>query len=228
MTFLKDILAVFYPENCFCCNTPIASNSDGICISCRHDLPFTSFTSETNNKLEKVFFGRIPIEAATALLYFQKEGPAQELMHNLKYRNKQDIGRILAIWLAKKIQNTNRFKYIDGIIPVPLHKKRFKERGYNQLTRFGETLAQELQIPYLPENLIRIAASKTQTKKFRLERWSNVTTKFHVKQPELFEGKHLLLIDDIVTTGATIEACYKSFNTIDSIKISLATMCYTK
>ena len=228
MKFLKDLISVFYPENCLCCNEPISGNSLGICISCRHDLPFTNYSSLANNKVEKSFYGRIPIEEATSLLHFFKKGPTQELMHNLKYRNKQEIGTMLGVWMAQSIKNSNRFKEVDAIVPVPLHKKRLRQRGYNQLTKFGEALSKELNLPYSPGNLIRIASTKTQTRKFRVERWTNVNTKFHVKDPTVFENKHILLIDDIVTTGATVEACYNAFHTVKNFKLSLATMSYTK
>lgn len=226
--FIKDLFAVFYPEICLCCSEPISDHSRGICVSCRHDLPFTDYTNHTANKVEKSFYGRIPLEEATALLHFQKKGSVQQLMHNLKYRNKQEVGTILGIWMAEAIKLSNRFKDLDGIVPVPLHKNRLKKRGYNQLTFFGKTLAKELDVPYTADHLIRIEASKTQTRKFRLERWSNVTTKFYVKNPAQLEGKHLLLIDDIITTGATVEACFRAFEHVKNFKMSLATMSYTK
>lgn len=228
MKLLEDIISVFFPETCLCCDGPISKNSQSICVLCRHDLPFTNYSSQKMNKVEKSFYGRIPLVEATSLLHFYKKGPTQELMHNLKYRNKQKIGTILGVWMAESIKKSDRFKHIDCIVPVPLHKKRLKERGYNQLTKFGEILSKELQIPLLQHNLIRIAATKTQTKKFRTERWVNVNTKFHVKDPSQFENKHLLLIDDIITTGATIEACYNAFQEVKQFKMSLATMSYTK
>lgn len=228
MKLLRELFSVFYPETCCCCNEPISSSSHGICISCRHDLPFTHYSSHKGNKVEMSFYGRIPIVEATSLLHFFKKSPTQELMHNLKYRNKQNIGIMLGVWMAESIKQSGRFKEIDAIIPVPLHKKRLKERGYNQLTTFGETLSSELNLPYVPDNLIRIAATKTQTRKFRTDRWSNVNTKFHVTDPSAFENKHILLIDDIITTGATIEACYHAFEKVKNFKMSLATMSYTK
>ena len=228
MKFLTDFISVFYPETCLCCNEPISAKSQSICISCRHDLPFTHYTFHKDNKVEKSFYGRIPIEEATSLLHFFKKGPTQELMHNLKYRNKQKIGSVLGFWMAESIKKSNRFKNINAIVPVPLHKKRFKQRGYNQLTKFGEMLSEALELPYVPNNLIRIASTKTQTRKFRVERYSNVDTKFYVKDPSEFENKHILLIDDIITTGATVEACYNAFNKVHNFKMSLATMSYTK
>lgn len=228
MKIINELISVFFPENCLSCSTPVSKNSESICISCRHDLPFTNYSAQKFNKVEKSFFGRIPIEEATSLLHFHKKGPTQELMHNLKYRNQQKIGKILGLWMANSLKQSGRFKKIDSIVPVPLHKKRLKQRGYNQLTRFGETLALELGIPYISHNLIRIAATKTQTKKFRTERWTNVNTKFHVNDSSAFENKHILLIDDIVTTGATIEACYHAFSEVQDFKMSLATMSYTK
>jgi len=228
MIFLEELFSVFFPETCLCCSQPISKNSHSICLSCRHELPFTNYTDHKANKVEKSFYGRIPLEAATALLHFQKKGPVQTLMHQLKYRGQQKIGTLLGIWMAESLRNSERFKTIDCIVPVPLHKKRLKKRGYNQLTKFGETMAKTLDIPYMADNLIRIKSTATQTRKFRMERWSNVTTKFYIKKPHVFENKHILLVDDIITTGATVEACFNAFQHVNQFKMSLATMSYTK
>jgi ComF family protein len=228
MNFIKDIIAIFYPEVCLCCYEPLTKNEKLICVFCRHELPFTNFSNEPNNLVEKTFYGRIPIEKATSLFYFFKKGTIQQLIHNLKYKNQQQVGELLGIWLGEEMLKSERFKTIDCIIPVPLHKNKLKKRGYNQVTTFGKSLSKKLNIPYYETILTRISSTKTQTKRKRFDRWKNVQELFFVENPLILQNKHILLIDDIITTGATLEACYLALNTTKNIKISIACMAYTK
>ncbi|KUO67084.1 MAG: amidophosphoribosyltransferase [Lutibacter sp. BRH_c52] len=228
MKIIKDIFAVFFPETCLCCNENLSTNEAIICLSCRHDLPLTNFSFEENNLIEKSFYGRIPLENATSLFYFFKKGNVQHLIHELKYKKQQQVGTFVGDWLGEQIYESHRFKTIDCIIPVPLHPKKLKKRGYNQVTTFGESLAKKLEIPYNPSILTRISSTKTQTKKLRLERWKNVQELFHVQNNLALENKHILLIDDVITTGATLEACYEALRHTKNLKISIACMAYTK
>lgn len=228
MIFLKNIYDLFYPELCACCNTALTNNEFIICISCRHDLPLTNFTNEENNLVEKSFYGKIKIEAATALFYFFKKGKIQNLIHALKYKNQQQVGTLLGDWLGCELSESGRFSTVDCIIPVPLHKNKLKTRGYNQVSYFGKNLAKSLNIPFNETILTRISYTKTQTKKVRFDRWNNVQELFFVEDQKAFENKHILLIDDIITTGATLEACCKAFENTKNIKISIACMAYTK
>lgn len=228
MNFLKNIYELFYPELCLCCNKALTINEPTICINCRHDLPLTNFTNEATNLVEKSFYGRIQIESATALFYFFKKGKIQHLIHALKYKNQQQVGTLLGNWLGSELVKSNRFSTVDCVIPVPLHKNKLKTRGYNQVTYFGESLANNLQIPFNETVLERISFTKTQTKKVRFERWNNVQELFFVEDEKALENKHILLIDDIITTGATLEACCKAFEKTKNIKISIACMAYTK
>lgn len=228
MKLLKDIVHIFYPEVCLCCQNDLTTNENSICINCRHQLPLTNFSKEPNNLVENTFYGRIQIEEATALFYFFKKGSIQELIHNLKYRNQQQVGTILGAWLGEEMLQSERFKNLDFIIPVPLHQKKLKQRGYNQVTTFGQSLSKKLNIPLNESLLKRVSSTKTQTKRLRFERWKNVQELFIVEQPESVENKHILLIDDIITTGATLEACCKAFENSKNIKISIACMAYTK
>ncbi|WP_456379289.1 ComF family protein [Lutibacter sp.] len=228
MNFLKDIFNVFFPEVCLCCNEHLVNNETTICLKCRHDLPLTNFSFEKNNLVEKSFYGRIQIENATALFYFLKKGKVQQLIHELKYNKQEHVGNFIGNWLGDEIIESNRFRNIDYIIPVPLHKKKLKTRGYNQVTTFGKSLSKKLNIMYNEDILIKISSTKTQTKKIRLDRWKNVQELFVVQKKINLENKHILLIDDIITTGATLEACCKSFGNIKGIKISIACMAYTK
>jgi ComF family protein len=228
MFFLKDLFAVFYPEVCLCCHEPLTTYENVVCIHCRHDLPFTNFSSEANNLAEQTFYGRIPIEQATALFYFHKKGNVQELIHALKYKNQQQVGSLLGNWLGDELVKSNRFSTIDVIVPVPLHQKKLKSRGYNQVTTFGKSLSEKLAIPYTENVLVKVSATNTQTKKLRLDRWKNAHDLFVVKDNQVFENKHILLIDDIITTGATLEACCEAFKKTKNLKISIACMAYTK
>ena len=225
---LKDILNIFYPDICLCCKNALTINEATICITCRGDLPLTNFTFESQNLVEKTFFGRIPLENGTALFYFLKKGKIQQLIHELKYNGQQQVGNFIGNWLAEDILNSNRFKNIDCIIPVPLHKKKFKKRGYNQLTTFGKSLSKILNIPLYEELLQKKTAENSQTKLLRLERWKNVNELFFIVNHKVLANKHILLIDDIITTGATLEACYLALKKCENIKISIACMAYTK
>lgn len=228
MSLLKDIYAVFYPEVCLCCHEHLTTNEKTICLNCRHDLPLTNFSGEKNNLIEKSFYGRIPVVNATALFYFFKKGKVQELIHSLKYKNQQQVGTLLGNWLGIEILQSQNFLNIDYIIPVPLHKKKLKIRGYNQVTTFGKSLSETLNITFMESNLLRISSTKTQTKKIRFDRWKNVQELFFVKNPSTLDNKHILLIDDIITTGATLEACYTAFENTKNLTISIACMAYTK
>ena len=228
MKLLNNIFNLFYPEICLCCETHLTENEHTVCLDCRFDFPLTNFSSEKNNEVEKVFYGRIPIEHATALFYFLKKGKVQTLIHQLKYKGQQQAGSFIGNWLGDEILQSNRFKDLDLIIPVPLHKNKLKSRGYNQVTTFGESLSKKLNIPYVDNVLIRTSFTKTQTKKLRIDRWKNVQEIFNNSKPEELNNKHILLIDDIITTGATLDACYSELKKSKNIKISIACMAYTK
>ncbi len=228
MKILKDIFSIFFPEACLCCNDFLASGESVICLTCRHDLPLTNFSFEKDNLIEKSFYGRIPLENATSLFYFFKKGNVQHLIHELKYKNQQQTGTFIGDWLGDQLIDSHRFKTVDCIIPVPLHPKKFKKRGYNQVTTFGESLAKKLGIPYYENILIRVSSTKTQTKKLRFDRWKNVQELFHVQNNFALQNKHILLIDDVITTGATLEACYEALKKTKNLKISIACMAYTK
>ncbi|MCF6169241.1 phosphoribosyltransferase family protein [Lutibacter sp.] len=228
MNFLKDVFNIFFPEVCLCCYEALSYNESTVCLTCRHDLPLTHFSFEKNNLVEKSFYGRVQIIAATALFYFFKKGKIQQLIHELKYNKQQQVGNFIGNWLGEEMTESNRFKNIDYIIPVPLHRKKLKIRGYNQVAHFGKSLEKKLQIPYNETFLIKISSTKTQTKKLRLDRWKNVQELFVVQNKSHLENKHILLIDDIITTGATLEACCKAFENIKNLKISIACMAYTK
>ena len=224
---LNDVFNLFYPELCSICENQLVKGEKTICIQCLSDLPITNFCKLKNNSVESSFYGRILIEEATSLFFYQKKGKVQKLIHQLKYKGNQQIGAVLGDWLGENMLLSDRFKDLDGIIAVPLHPNKFKKRGYNQVTTFGKSLAKKLEIPLIENVLVKVSGSQTQTKKNRFDRSVNVNEKFELLDNEVLKNKHILLIDDIITTGATLEACSIQLQQTKNIKISIATMAYT-
>jgi len=228
MKYLKDVVHLFFPKVCSTCNTSLLQAERIICTICRHDLPIICYRDYKDNKIKNAFSGRVPIEKAISFLFYRKEGKTKELIHNLKYKGNQKIGTFIGDWFGHVLKESHQFEDIDFIIPVPLHPKKLKLRGFNQLTTFGVCLAKQLNTKYLPNILIRTSASKTQTFKQRFDRFNKNDTKFSITDTTIFESKHVLLIDDVITTGATLESCCKELLKSDDIKISVVTMAYTE
>lgn len=227
MNLLKNLISVFYPTSCACCDAYLSSNEMLICVSCRHDLPFFDNNDFKNNKLQHVFTGRIPLEETGSFLEFYKHGKVKNLIHQLKYKGNQDIGHYLGIWWGSQLAKSDILSQIDCIIPVPLDKKKQKKRGYNQLTSFGHALSKQLQIPYNDSILIKKTGNSTQTYKKRFDRFLNTETIFELKDDNVFYDQHILLIDDVITTGATIESCCKALLKTEKIKISVLSIAFT-
>jgi competence protein ComFC len=228
MKFLKDFFRIFYPDLCANCENQLEKNENTICTFCRHDLPLTNFTNYSENKIAKTFYGRIIIEKANTLLFYRKEGITKKLIHELKYKGNEEIGSFFGNWLGEILKQNNEFSDINLIVPVPLHPKKLKQRGYNQVSKFGEKLSYHLNKPFLENVLLRTSTSKTQTFKARFERFNNNDTKFQSNNTSSFKNKHILLIDDVITTGATIESCAKELQKTEGVKISILTMAYTE
>lgn len=227
MQFLKDVLSIFYPSLCIC-NKSLLKTESVLCSVCRHNLPIINIKSHTKNEIKNVFYGRVHIKKATAFLYFNKNNSTQKLIHQLKYKGNQKIGTLLGNWFGNQLKEQGAFTDIDYIIPVPLHPKKKSERGYNQVTTFGKSLGKTLNIDYLSGVLQRVSSSKTQTLKERFERFTNSNTKFFLTDTQILENKHILLIDDVITTGATLEACCNELLKTKNLSISIATMAYTE
>lgn len=228
MKILKDFFKIFYPELCANCDSQLSQNEKTICTFCRHDLPLTNFLNYSDNKITKTFYGRVTIEKATSLLFFRKKGITKNLIHELKYKGNEEIGTFFGNWLGEILKDNNEFSDINFIIPVPLHPKKMKKRGYNQVSKFGEKLSYHLKKPFLENVLLRTSTSKTQTFKARFERFNNNDTKFQLNNTSIFKNKHILLIDDVITTGATLEACTKELQKTANVKISILTIAYTE
>jgi ComF family protein len=220
----KSIINLFFPPVCSGCHSLLISNENVICTLCRHNLPLTNHHINPENEAFKKFYGRIPVEYASALLYFHKKGIVQELIHNLKYKGQEEIGTVLGEWYAEELRNLAIIKSVDQIIPVPLHKRKLRERGYNQVTNFGLALSKNLNLDYNDSVLLRKIYSKTQSKKNLLHRSDGIDTTFDVSFTEKDHNKHFLLIDDVITTGSTLEACSHALLKIPGAKISVVCM----
>ncbi|PWK20314.1 ComF family protein [Xanthomarina spongicola] len=221
---LQSILDLFFPKVCFACNLQLGDNESYVCTNCRHKLPVTDYHLDSDQTVLKTFYGRAKVEHATALLRFEKKGITQQLIHNLKYKGHEDVGLFLGKWLGAELKTVNEYKSINMVIPVPLHKKKLKKRGYNQVAKFAQEIAKQLEVEYVDDVLIKITNVSSQVTKNRFNRWVNNEELFTIQNKEKINNKHVLLVDDIITTGATMEACIAVLNKVDNVKISVASM----
>ena len=226
-TLLLDTFHLFFPKVCEACQESLKDGEELICLNCRFDLPFTHFTVQKANSLEQSFTGRVSIAFGTALFYYESKGLTQALIHQLKYHDRQELGALFGDWMVEELLQSKRTPEFDCVIPVPLHKEKLKSRGYNQVALFGQKIAQGLGIEYNDTMLQRKLDTVSQTGKSRLDRFENLKDKFFIIDGKIFENKHILLVDDVITTGATIEACILQLNEINGIKISVATIAFT-
>jgi ComF family protein len=223
-SIFSDTTHLFYPHICTGCGSDLLSEDQLLCLLCINQLPHTNFAQHANNPLEKIFWGRIPLQAAHSEFYFAKETLIQELIHQLKYKGNQAIGYFLGELMGKSLLNSNRFKNLDYLIPLPLYPEKERKRGFNQATIICNGLSAGMNIPVLRDNVIRRRFTETQTKKHRRERWENVADSFLVKDPSLLNDKNILLVDDVVTTGATLEACGLTIAQSANVTLSVAAL----
>jgi competence protein ComFC len=226
INIFKDVLHLFYPRICAGCGTPLVKNEDIICLTCQIKLPRTGFNLDKDNPIEKIFWGRVELEFASSFLYFRKEGLAQQLIHQLKYKNRQDIGVFLGNMFALEIKKNILEKEVDIITTVPLHPAKLLKRGYNQSDSIANGFAAQCGIEFIPDLIIRNENTSTQTLKKRYERWENMADKFSLNPAFNLDGKKILLLDDVITTGATMEACIKILQKEPSIRIGILSLCY--
>ncbi|MBF6609362.1 MAG: ComF family protein [Flavobacterium sp.] len=220
----KSLIDLFYPMVCCGCDAILLTGEITICTECRHNIPLSNHHLHPENEAFQKFYGRLPVESAMAMMLFKKSGIVQQMIHKLKYRGQQQIGTEIGKWYGDELRACHLLTDIDQIVPVPLHLKRLRERGYNQVSSFGKALADKLDVPMNESLLCRNLYTKTQTKKNLLGRSDLKTALFSANFTAANHGQHFLLIDDVLTTGATLEACGKALLAIPDAKISIACM----
>jgi ComF family protein len=221
----ESILHFLFPHVCEGCGTDVLEPDHLLCLKCLSSLPKTEYQFYPNNPVEKIFWGRLPVISATAFCYFTKESLMQHLMHQLKYRGNKEAGLYLGGLMGHALNGSNRFRYVDALIPLPLFSAKERKRGYNQAALLCEGMAGVMNKPVLKDVVIRTTHTESQTKKNRIERWLNMEGRFELKKPERIEGKQVLLVDDVVTTGATLEACGTVLLQAPDTQLSVATLC---
>lgn len=224
---LEALTNLFFPKACTGCGAFLLTNETVICTQCRHEIPLTNHHLHQENETTKKFYGRMKVEYGSSFMYFHKKGIVQEIIHSLKYGGHEEIGTLIGDWYADDLKDNETLKTVDAIIPVPLHPKRLRERGYNQVTAFGKSLSENLSIPYDETLLQRNIYSETQTFKNLITRTHDNGAIFDVIFNEIHHDKHYLLIDDVLTSGATLEACGKAILKIPGAKLSIVTMAYS-
>jgi len=227
INYFEDLLSLVFPEICNACGKPLYKHENLICNYCKVKLPYTNFHLQIENPIEKTFWGRVNIQKSSAFLFFHKGNRVQHLMHRFKYKGKKEVGELLGDLFGQELLKNNYFNDADIIIPVPLHPDKLKKRGYNQSEWLAIGISKGLSIPCQNTVLIRAVASSTQTKKNRFERWQNVETIFKVENPAAIEGKHIILVDDVITTGATVEACANTLLGAANCKVSFLALAYS-
>ncbi len=220
---VHDFIALIYPQNCPGCGKSLVKGEKVLCTICAYDLPFTNYYRDKLNPLARKLLGRIKLEGAYPYLFFYKSGIVQSILHHFKYGNQPEIGHQLGFWYGEELVNFLQPNW-DLIVPVPLHPLREKRRGYNQSDYFASGLADASGIPWSKKAMVRMVKSETQTHKSKTERWENVRGIFSVAVPKQIEGKHILLVDDVITTGATLESCGTTLLESGAKTLSLASL----
>lgn len=228
MSYLKKILSdtihLFYPSICQGCGSDNIIQDQLLCLNCINILPRTNYASLPGNALEKIFAGRLSIISAHSEFYFTKGKLVQHLIHQLKYKNNKDLGFYLGEMMGRTLLKSGRFSDLDYLVPLPLFPEKEFKRGYNQAEIICNGMSETMNIPVLKNIVCRQHATETQTRKHRTERWENVAESFVVKHPEKIQGKKVLLVDDVVTTGATLEACGHVILQANASALSIATL----
>lgn len=222
--WLEDVAALVYPNLCLSCQLPLVKGESFLCTLCKHDLPETNFHLEPDNPVAKHFWGRVKLEGAASFYYFTGKSRVQHLLHQLKYNRKPEVGIELGKLYGRQLLLSNPFNRAEVVVPVPLHPKKEHMRGYNQAAKFASGLGQGMNISVANSALRRNVFTSSQTKKTRAERVENVSKAFDLSKPEKLKEKHVLLVDDVVTTGATLEACVQCIAEIPGTRISVATI----
>ncbi len=224
ISILEDLFGLFYPDLCLICEAHIPSADMLFCFSCQQKLPKTRFYLHAENPFTERFWGRLPLKSGASYLHFSKNGRTQQLIHQLKYNRKKEVGVKIGEDFGLLLKQSPFFQTVDFILPVPLHPAKLRRRGFNQSALFAEGLSKSMEIPYLSDVLIRVLHTQSQTQKTRMARFENVKNAFLVRNPLIIQNKHILLVDDVLTTGATLEACGYKILEIEGTTLSFATI----
>ena len=224
---IPDLVHLFFPHVCIGCGTDVLDNQHQLCLRCLSDLPVTNFFSQPNNPVEKKFYGRMPVKSGGAGYFFTKDSLLETLIYELKYKGNKDIGIYLGQILAKFLALSGRFDEVDVLVPLPLNPKREKKRGYNQASAICAGIASAWKKPVIEKAVIRKVYTETQTQRGRVTRWKNMEGVFAVSDSSAIKNKHILLVDDVITTGASLEACGSEILKVAGTTLSIATLADT-
>ncbi len=231
MHFLKDIqesiLHLAFPHTCAGCGNDVLEKESSLCLHCISLLPETGFHLYSPNPAEKIFVGRLPITFATAQYYFTKQSLMQRLIHAFKYRGNKELGIFLGEMMGRDFLQSGKFSNIEALVPLPLFPVKERKRGYNQAALLCKGIASVLHLPVLNNVIIRTQGTESQTKKNRVERWQNIEGRFELVNERLIANKHILLVDDVITTGATLEACGSELLKAANVQLSIAALCFS-
>ena len=224
MRWINDFIRLFFPRNCIVCGTPLVDGEEELCTACLFSLSEVHTANSNENLVERRLRGRVPVQHATALLVFQRKNSTQTILHQIKYSSNQKLAHIMGRQLGLHIARSGQFDDVDIIVPVPLHRRKERRRGYNQSLLLCRGLAQTFERPIADGILVRTRHTESQTHKNRIERLENMKGVFAVTDPKALQGKHILLVDDVITTGATTEACYAALSSVDGLRVSIAAL----
>lgn len=223
---LKDFISLFFPDVCLACGEGLSDKEKYVCSTCLHRLPKTNYHTIPDNPMFRNFAGRVDIKAGAAYSFYGKGSVLQKLVHHVKYKGKKELAVYFGKWYGHSLKDSSPFSEADYIIPVPLHPKKQRQRGYNQSACIAGGLSKVMGIPILTDTLKRTKHTGTQTNKSRFSRWENVKDSFTIENPEPIKNKHILLVDDVITTGATVEACINMLKTVPVASVSVVSIGY--
>ncbi len=223
-TWFSSFVHLFFPRQCVVCGATLQEGEEGICMRCNMDMPRTNYHTSPDNPVEKMFWGKMPLERATSFFFYQKGGDFRNILHRMKYGGRKDLGEIMGRFMAAELKPAGFFKGVDVLVPIPLHPRKLKRRGYNQSEYIARGISNVTGIPVDAMSVVREKHTETQTHKSAYERWENVDGIFSVRHPENLTGKHILIVDDVLTTGSTTTACADAIKCLDGVHISILTL----
>lgn len=223
-TWFSSFLHLFFSRRCAVCGTPLQEGEEALCLQCNMNLPRTGYHLRADNPVERMFWGKFPLERATSYFFYRKGSDFRQIVHRLKYGGCKDLGETMGRFMAAELAASGFFRGIDVVVPVPLHPRKQRMRGYNQSEYIAKGIAAVAGIPLDASAVVREKHTETQTRKSAYERWENVEGVFRLCRPERFAGKHILLVDDVLTTGATTAACADAFREVEGVRFSVLTL----